>query len=196
MAKGFLGGPSGKESTHQCRIWEFNPRVGKISSIPAWEIPWTEEPTGYSPWCRKVGHNLATKHTHGSGVPVCLIWVFCLASHQDVIQVLAELHSFLEFMIFFWVDLIVTKIQYLVILRLRSLPYSFSRCQLGFVLSHAVPCCVGLLTTCQHASSSPAGKSIFSEQASISFKVFHLIKWGPPRIISLLFNLKPMELGP
>ena len=23
------------------------------SSIPAWEIPWTEEPVGYSPWGHK-----------------------------------------------------------------------------------------------------------------------------------------------
>ena len=32
------------------------------SSILAWEISWTEEPGGYSPWgCKRVGHNLATK---------------------------------------------------------------------------------------------------------------------------------------
>ena len=31
-------------------------------SILAWEIPWTEEPGGYSPWsCKKVGHNSMTK---------------------------------------------------------------------------------------------------------------------------------------
>ena len=32
------------------------------SSVLAWRIPWTEEPTaGYSPWdCKKVGHNWAT----------------------------------------------------------------------------------------------------------------------------------------
>ena len=28
------------------------------SSILAWEIPWTEEPGGYSPWgCKRIGHN-------------------------------------------------------------------------------------------------------------------------------------------
>ena len=33
------------------------------SSILAWEIPWTEDPG--SPWGHKrVGHNLAIKHTH------------------------------------------------------------------------------------------------------------------------------------
>ena len=26
---------------------------GNPSSIPAWEIPWTEEPGGYSPWGHK-----------------------------------------------------------------------------------------------------------------------------------------------
>ena len=32
------------------------------SSIFVWEIPWTEEPGGYSPWdCKKVWHDLATK---------------------------------------------------------------------------------------------------------------------------------------
>ena len=32
------------------------------SSILAWEIPWTEEPVGYSSWGHKrVGRNLATK---------------------------------------------------------------------------------------------------------------------------------------
>ena len=31
-------------------------------SILAWEIPWTEEPSGYSPWGpKRVGHDLATK---------------------------------------------------------------------------------------------------------------------------------------
>ena len=27
------------------------------SSILAWRISWTEEPEGYSPWGRRVGHN-------------------------------------------------------------------------------------------------------------------------------------------
>ena len=32
------------------------------SSILAWEIPWTEEPGGFSPWgCKRVRHNAAIK---------------------------------------------------------------------------------------------------------------------------------------
>ena len=32
------------------------------SSIPAWEIPWTEEPGGCSPWgCKRVRHILVTQ---------------------------------------------------------------------------------------------------------------------------------------
>ena len=31
--------------------------MATYSSILAWEIPWTEEPGGYSPWGRRVGHN-------------------------------------------------------------------------------------------------------------------------------------------
>ena len=31
-------------------------------SIPAWEIPWTEEPGGLHPrGCKRAGHDLATK---------------------------------------------------------------------------------------------------------------------------------------
>ena len=32
------------------------------SNIPAWKIPWTEEPSGYSPWDLK-GLEM-TEHTH------------------------------------------------------------------------------------------------------------------------------------
>ena len=34
------------------------------SSILDGEIPWTEEPGGYSPWVKRVRHNWATEHTH------------------------------------------------------------------------------------------------------------------------------------
>ena len=35
------------------------------SSIPAWRIPWTEEAGGLqSVGSQRVGHNLATEHTH------------------------------------------------------------------------------------------------------------------------------------
>ena len=31
--------------------WTMEKEMGTYSSIPAWEIPWTEEPSGlYSPW--------------------------------------------------------------------------------------------------------------------------------------------------
>ena len=39
-----------------------NFQMGSHSSILAWEIPWTEKLTGFSPWGRKrVRHNLATQ---------------------------------------------------------------------------------------------------------------------------------------
>ena len=41
-----------------------SPGEGKAthSSILAWEIPWTEEPDGCSPWgCKRNGDDLATK---------------------------------------------------------------------------------------------------------------------------------------
>ena len=39
------------------------------SNILAWEIPWTEEPGGCSPWgCKKVEHDLATKQQQPSWV--------------------------------------------------------------------------------------------------------------------------------
>ena len=30
-------------------------------SILVWEIPWTEELAGYSPWGHRVGHNVASQ---------------------------------------------------------------------------------------------------------------------------------------
>ena len=33
-------------------------------SILAWEIPWTEEPGEFSPWSRRVRHDLVTKEQH------------------------------------------------------------------------------------------------------------------------------------
>ena len=39
-------------------------KMATHSSILAWEMPWTEEPGGYSLWSRKIGgHDLATKKT-------------------------------------------------------------------------------------------------------------------------------------
>ena len=37
------------------------------SSIPAWEIPWTEEPGGLQfMGLQRVGHNLAIKHSYAA----------------------------------------------------------------------------------------------------------------------------------
>ena len=55
---GFPDGSADKEPTCQCRRLGFDPWVGKIpcrrkmathSSIPAWRIPWTEEPGRLQP---------------------------------------------------------------------------------------------------------------------------------------------------
>ena len=58
IPRGFPGGAISEEPTCQCRRHErceLNPWVGKIpleegmathSSIPAWIVPWTEEPGG------------------------------------------------------------------------------------------------------------------------------------------------------
>ena len=57
------------QEIQETQIWFLGPEdpleeeMATESSIPAWEIPWTEEPCG--PWGRKrVGHNLVTEHTY------------------------------------------------------------------------------------------------------------------------------------
>ena len=59
------------QEMQETQIWFLDPEdpleeeMATHSSIPAWEIPWTEEPGG--PWGRKkVGHNLVTEHTYRS----------------------------------------------------------------------------------------------------------------------------------
>ena len=50
------------------------------SSILVWEIPWTEELAGYSPWgCKRVGQGLATKTTiiRSSGISRPLPSQYC-----------------------------------------------------------------------------------------------------------------------
>ena len=76
----FTWWPSRKESACQCRRCGLNPWVRKIfwrrkwlpthSSIPAWEISWTEEPSRLqSMGLQRVGHDLATKQQNkASGV--------------------------------------------------------------------------------------------------------------------------------
>ena len=39
------------------------------SSILAWEIPWTEEPAGYSPWGRKELDTIEHTYTSCSSLP-------------------------------------------------------------------------------------------------------------------------------
>ena len=54
--------------------WEDPPekRMATHSSIPAWRIPWTEEPGRYNPWvCKRVRHDWATntfKHLQGESM--------------------------------------------------------------------------------------------------------------------------------
>ena len=55
--------------SNQCKEIEENNRMRKTrdlfmekamaphSSTLAWKIPWTEEPGGLHPWCRRVGHD-------------------------------------------------------------------------------------------------------------------------------------------
>ena len=56
------------------------------SSILAWRIPWTEEPAGYSPWCRKETDTteqvtLLLSSSRGWG-PRALSWVTALLPHS------------------------------------------------------------------------------------------------------------------
>ena len=53
-----------RETQVQSLGWEdpLEKEMATHSSILVWEIPWKEEPVGYSPWGHKrVGHNLVTK---------------------------------------------------------------------------------------------------------------------------------------
>ena len=51
--------PPVQETLVQSLCWEdpLEKRMTTRSSILAWEIPWTEEPMGYSPWGHRVGHD-------------------------------------------------------------------------------------------------------------------------------------------
>ena len=61
---------SGKESAYSVLDTDSVPGSGRslekgmatLSSILAWEIPWTEEPGAYSPWGpQRIGHDPVTK---------------------------------------------------------------------------------------------------------------------------------------
>ena len=77
---GFSGGLVIKNTSVNARDMSLIPGLGRplekewqatYSSFPAWEIPQTEEPAGYSPWGRKrVGHGLATKELQMSIIPL------------------------------------------------------------------------------------------------------------------------------
>ena len=47
--------PANQETQVQSLLWEdsLEKEMATHSGILAWEIPWTEEPGGYSPWGRK-----------------------------------------------------------------------------------------------------------------------------------------------
>ena len=63
---------SGKESYCNAGYINLIPGLGRSSgermadhsSIPAWEIPWTEEPGGLQSMGLKTGHDLVTKQLH------------------------------------------------------------------------------------------------------------------------------------
>ena len=82
--RGFPGGTRGKESACQCRrhketwVWSLGwedlleKEVTTHSSIPAWRIPWTEEPGGLQfMGSQRVGHDWsdwASKYIHSDPV--------------------------------------------------------------------------------------------------------------------------------
>ena len=51
--------PTMRETPLQSLGWEdlLEKEMATHSSVLAWKIPWTEEPVGYSPWGRRVGHD-------------------------------------------------------------------------------------------------------------------------------------------
>ena len=65
---GFPGGSVVKNLPANQSLSRDDPPLEKVathSSILAWEIPWIEEPGGLqSMGLQRVGHDLATEHTH------------------------------------------------------------------------------------------------------------------------------------
>ena len=67
---GFPGGSAVKNPPAKQNTRDLTPGSGRAPGEEIgnllqylWEIPWTEEPVGYSPWgCRRIGRDLATKH--------------------------------------------------------------------------------------------------------------------------------------
>ena len=112
---GFSGGIIVKESSCQCRRHKrcgFDPWVGKISwsrkwqpvfNILAWEIPWTEEPGVYGPWCHKEPdviecmcmHSHAHAHTHTMGWPKSSFGFFHKMSQKNLNKIFCQPTSLL-----------------------------------------------------------------------------------------------------
>ena len=69
-------------------------------STLAWKIPWTEEPGGYSPGDRRVGHDWAAEHTSGVEELRWLIFMllrcFLFNSWGVYVQVVHQLDDPLE----------------------------------------------------------------------------------------------------
>ena len=100
---GFPGGASGKEPTCQCRKHETWVRsLGREdllekgttthSSIPAWRIPWIEEPGGLqSTGSHRLGHDWATKHVYkAERVWGGMMWDSCLSRESAVHRTFQE----------------------------------------------------------------------------------------------------------
>ena len=52
--------------------------MATYSSNLIWEVPWTEEPRGYSPWDgKRVRHNLETKQQHNLNIYLPAEIFFC-----------------------------------------------------------------------------------------------------------------------
>ena len=59
MAQTVKNLPAVQETLVRSLGWEdpLEKEKATHSNTLAWEIPWTEEPVGYSPWGRRVRHN-------------------------------------------------------------------------------------------------------------------------------------------
>lgn len=101
----------------------------------------------------------------GSGVPTWRSWVRCSASNQAANHILAKLHSFLEPRVLFQSRVAVGRIQFFVIVWLRS--GLLNRCKLGVFLSASCSLLCGPLTMWQLTSSRLSGESVSSKESSL-----------------------------
>ena len=76
---GFPGGSVVKNPPANVGDRNGKKEMATHSSIPAWEIPWTEEPDGLqSMGCNRVGHDLVTKQQQQISHVLCQT----LGTHQ------------------------------------------------------------------------------------------------------------------